>query len=141
MAATARKSYSDPRPANPLGLKAPLATFVGVCQRHRFESKILPEAESKGWPKHIDWAELPNRVRDMQESLQAIIDDHVNDVDHSDEEDEKAPLKVVRGEEDKGPRSKCVFWKELIKEVKKKGSRAVAGVQGQFASFEKTQPG
>jgi general stress protein YciG len=38
-------------------------------------------------------------------------------------------------------RRNSVFWKELMQEIKEKGSRAVGGVKGQFASFEKIQPG
>jgi hypothetical protein len=41
----------------------------------------------------------------------------------------------------RGPRSRSVFWREMVNEVKKQGSRTVVGLKGQFASFEKTQPG
>ena len=107
-----------------------------MCQRHRFESETLPEAERKGWPKVIEWTALGERVQKMKKELQALIDDPGDEIESGDEckvEDD--------GDGEQGPRSKCVFWKEVIKEVKKKGSRAVAGVRGQFANFEKTQPG
>jgi len=38
-------------------------------------------------------------------------------------------------------KARSIFWTEVMDEVKKKGSRAVVGVRGQFANFEKTQPG
>lgn len=128
LASTFEKSYRQARPANPLGRKAPFAVFIAVCQRHRFESQILPEAELKGWPKSIDWAELGKRVERMKRTLHALIIDSQVDEDYG----------VILEDT---PRMKCVFWKEVMGEVKQKGARAVAGVRGQFASFEKTQPG
>lgn len=41
----------------------------------------------------------------------------------------------------KGPKERSIFWKEVMKAIKKTGMRAVIGVRGQFSSFEKTQPG
>lgn len=38
-------------------------------------------------------------------------------------------------------RDKCVFWEDVIKEVKQKGTRAAANVKSQFANFQNTQPG
>lgn len=129
LAKVSKKSSRDPRPANPLGRKAPLATFIAVCQRHRFESQILPEAEQKGWPKTIDWAKVGGRVEAMRDSLQTLINDR--------DDNDGGEFFWATG----GPRSKCVFWRDVLSEVKQKGSRAVAGVRGQFANFEKTQPG
>ncbi|KAF9460531.1 RTC4-like domain-containing protein [Collybia nuda] len=134
LASTALKSKPQARPGNPMGRKAPFTTFITVCQRHRFETKILPEAEAKGWPKSIEWANLEARVSRMKGVLQDLIQDPVFEPGSDDDEfpdDEKA----------QGSKARCVFWKEVINEVKQKGSRAVAGVQGQFANFEKTQPG
>jgi hypothetical protein len=110
-----------------------------VCQRHRFESEILPEAERNGWPKIINWGAVRGRVERMKERLQALLDDtgrgkNSRRTDDDDTGDEA-------GRTAKGPRAKCVFWQEVIKEVKTKGSRAVVGVSGQFANFDKTQPG
>lgn len=45
------------------------------------------------------------------------------------------------GNREKGPRSLCVFWKDLVKEVKRNGSRVAVGIKGQFATFGKVQPG
>jgi hypothetical protein len=141
LAATRKKSTRDPRPSNPLGLKAPLAIFIVACQRHKFESQILPEAERKGWPKTIQWTKLGARVERMKDELQALIEDpggeHV-DVDDGIDEVEKLFSDETS---QKGPKARSIFWTEVMDEVKKKGSRAVVGVRGQFANFEKTQPG
>jgi len=40
-----------------------------------------------------------------------------------------------------GPRARCIFWRELMKEVKAKGASKAAGVRNQFATFDKSQPG
>ncbi|KAF9219734.1 hypothetical protein BS17DRAFT_654616, partial [Gyrodon lividus] len=122
-----KKSCADPRPRNAHGLKAPLATYISVCQRHRFESHQLPIAIERGWPKTIDFTKVPARVKAMKKELEAIILDSDNNADADDQP--------------RGPRSRSVFWMEMVKEVKKQGSRTVVGVKGQFASFEKTQPG
>ena len=65
----------------------------------------------------------------MRDSLQALINDR--------DDDDGGEFFWATG----GPRSKCVFWRDVVSEVKQKGSRAVAGVRGQFSNFEKTQPG
>jgi hypothetical protein len=118
-----------------------------VCQRHRFESEILPEAERKGWPKEIEWREIGERVSRMRRRLRALIDDTGEDGDDENrgqgggEDSLFADGEERAKKRERGSRSRCVFWREVMAEVKKKGSRAVAGVRGQFASFEKTQPG
>lgn len=117
-----------------MGRKAPFTAFIAVCQRHRFETKILPEAEAKGWPKSIEWTKLEGRVSRMKDILQRLIEDPVLESDDDDDD-------IFGDAEPRGPKAGCIFWKEVIKEVKQKGSRAVAGVRGQFANFEKTQPG
>lgn len=129
---TALKSTPQPRPGNRMGRKAPFTVFITVCQRHRFETQILPEAEAKGWPKSIEWTKLEGRVSAMKDILKELIEDPAVELDADDPDD-------IFG--DSSPKTKCIFWKEVIKEVKQKGSRAVAGVRGQFANFEKTQPG
>ena len=75
LVATEKKSHQEARPANPLGRKAPFSVFMSICQRRRFKSQILPEAELKGWPKFIDWNELGTRVKKMKDALQFLIDD------------------------------------------------------------------
>jgi len=41
----------------------------------------------------------------------------------------------------KGAKARSLFWTEVMAEIKSKGLRAVSGVRGQFANFEKAQPG
>ncbi|KAF9038233.1 RTC4-like domain-containing protein [Panaeolus papilionaceus] len=138
LAATKEKSSRDPRPSNALGRKAPLGIFIVVCQRHQFESQILPEAELKGWPKSIDWKRLGSRVRKMKPQLQALI----NDADSSTNNDDWDIIySNSLSKTKRTPRSRCIFWQEIIEEVKTKGTRSVTGVRGQFANFEKAQPG
>ena len=148
LAATRKKSIRDPRPSNPLGLKAPLAIFIIVCQRHKFESQVLPEAERKGWPKTIQWQELGARVEHMKDELLALIEDPggKREIDDGVNEDIDEVERLFRddGDDRPGGRSstaRSIFWTEVMDEVKKKGSRAVVGVRGQFANFEKAQPG
>ncbi|ESK87391.1 proteophosphoglycan ppg4 [Moniliophthora roreri MCA 2997] len=129
----AEKSQPHPRPTNSLGRKAPMAVFISVCQRHRFENEILPEAESKGWPKTIDFDQLEKRVIKMKNPLKELIDDETWK-DQMDE-DEIAFYDHI------SPRSLCVFWKEALQDVKEKGSKVAANVKSQFSNFEKTQPG
>lgn len=125
-----------------------MAIFVTVCQRHRFESQILPEAEKKGWPKTIEWNKVANRVMKMKNVLRSIIEDpgDTRYVDRTEEveDDWEVPhgnKKTTETRRQKGPKSNSIFWNEVIQEIKAKGSRVVAGVRGQFANFEKAQPG
>lgn len=113
------KSTRDPRPTNPLGRKAPFSLFIALCQRHRFEREILPDAEKKGWPKVIDWSNLASRVRAMRRDLQQLIDDASAN----------------------GARAQSPFWADIVDTVKEKGLRAATGLKDQFLNFEKTQPG
>ncbi|KAG2040111.1 RTC4-like domain-containing protein [Suillus americanus] len=131
LATAKRKSYPDPRPRNSRGLKAPLGIYISACQRHHFETHTLPEAMEKGWPQSIDFKKVPKRVEGMKGALDAIITD--TDI-HSDDEDSVE-------DDARGPRVRSDFWREIKKQIKKQGSRTVTGVKGQFASFEKTQPG
>jgi hypothetical protein len=129
---------------------APMAVFVTVCQRHRFESQILPEAEKKGWPKAIEWSKVADRITKMRNVLRMLIEDPGDSdsggVGRTEEvEDEwEIPFrdkKTTEIRKQKGPKANCIFWNEVIQEIKVKGSRVVAGVRGQFANFEKAQPG
>ncbi|KAI6044463.1 hypothetical protein EDC04DRAFT_2889918 [Pisolithus marmoratus] len=108
-----KKSRADPRPRNPRGLAAPLAIYISVCQRHRFESHQLPIALERGWPQFINF----------KNKLSSWTTDVAGNIDEDDDT--------------RGPRNQCVFWKEVKKEVKKQGSRTTVGVKGQFASFER----
>jgi hypothetical protein len=126
------KSRPDPRPSNPLGRKAPSAAFAVVCQRHHFEADWLPQARARGWPTFIDFARVRLRVEKIKGELQAILNDAGPLRNASD------PSKRSRHH---GPRQDSSFWKEALRDIKSKGTKAAAGVAGQFHSFEKTQPG
>ncbi|KAL6307217.1 RTC4-like domain-containing protein [Sparassis latifolia] len=142
MITTARHASSpDARPTNPLGLRAPLGAFVAVCQRHRFESHHVPLAQQKGWPMEITWELINARVEAQRARLQKIVQDVDErflpgaprvDGDEDENGDEELPSRS---------RMNSVFWKDVVKSVRMKGSRQTAGVRGQFASFSKTQPG
>lgn len=107
------ESYPDPRPTNKLGRKAPLLTYLNMCQRHQFEQEQLPAAVIAGWPTHIDFSRLPKRVKGMRTPLDRII---------------------------KSKKS-SFFWEELETLFKDKGVRSVVGITGQFENFEKRLPG
>ncbi|KZT33098.1 hypothetical protein SISSUDRAFT_1037280 [Sistotremastrum suecicum HHB10207 ss-3] len=67
-------STADPRPGNRNGRKAPLMTYISICQRHRWESKDLPMAVARGWPQEIDFATLPDRVASFSDEISAIME-------------------------------------------------------------------
>jgi len=145
LVSTRKKSKPDPRPSNPLGLKAPMSVFVTACQRHRFESQILPEAERKGWPKTVDWKAVANRVLNMKAALEALVNDSGDmakgAIRDAGREEDEWEVPYGRRKRKNGPKESSIFWNEVMEEVKQKGSRAVAGVRGQFENFEKAQPG
>ncbi|TCD71775.1 hypothetical protein EIP91_003118 [Steccherinum ochraceum] len=146
-----QKSRLEKRPTNPLGLWANPSVYAHVCARHAFEAEHIPEAEKNGWPTSIQWSELRDRVGKLRDQLQAIIEDVDEEFDPKrqkaedmetiteetelgeNEEDEE--LQLVR------PRKGSVFWRDVVQNVKKEGSRQASGVRGQFSNFEKTQPG
>lgn len=80
----------------------------------------------------------------MRDELQALIKDPGGERVIDEDIDE---VERLFGDDDgdrtrqKGLKARSIFWTEVMDEVKKKGSRAVVGVRGQFANFEKTQPG
>ncbi|KAF8208628.1 RTC4-like domain-containing protein, partial [Mycena galopus ATCC 62051] len=114
--------------------------FATLCQRHQFESETLPMAAENGWPLSIDWDALGDRVCGMKINLEDIIADAgVPLVCNSQDEENSETLEQERS--DRGPRMQCIFWRELLEELKSSGSRRVSGVSGQFATFNKTQPG
>ncbi|KAG8739791.1 hypothetical protein FRC10_005174 [Ceratobasidium sp. 414] len=68
---------SEPRPRNPLGLTAPLTTFINLCHMHRAESTHVQRGKENHWPVVIDWNGVRNRLRSTQvvNALQEIISD------------------------------------------------------------------
>ncbi|KAH9921093.1 RTC4-like domain-containing protein, partial [Amylocystis lapponica] len=135
-------STPDARPSNPLGLRAQIDVFIGVCQRHAFENDQVPRAQQLGWPAEIAWARVRPRVEAMRARLQEIVDDvdeefqpgvtHWTREDDDEEDEEKYAGR---------PRKSSVFWRDVIKSVRKTGSRRTTSIRGQFSSFSKTQPG
>lgn len=117
MASAHGKSYVDVRPSNPLGRKASVTVFSEVCARHWFESKEVPQALARGWPICVDWSGLPARIDNMADALRKILENAI------------------------GARMRCVFWTELLEEVKGSGWTQVSGVKNQFATFHKSQVG
>ncbi|KAK7687762.1 hypothetical protein QCA50_008981 [Cerrena zonata] len=139
-----KRSYHDPRPTNPLGLRAPLTVFIAVCQRHTFERVHIPLAQRNGWPMSIQWEELGHRILQLKRVLKRIVDDVDEEwlPGHVRSEDEEE-VKVEEDEEvqQQRPRKGSTFWKDVIKSVKSHGSRQAIGVRNQFSNFTKTQPG
>ncbi|RPD76360.1 hypothetical protein L226DRAFT_426183, partial [Lentinus tigrinus ALCF2SS1-7] len=131
ISATKRVSRPEDRLTNPLGLRAPPAAFVGVCQRHRFERDWIPRARQKGWPTKIAWDRLADRVIRLEATLQAIVEDV----------DEDFAPSMTHGSCSRRLRKENEFWQEVVKNVRKQGSRQATGVRGQFLHFNKTQPG
>lgn len=119
IATTSRKAYPDPRPINPGGLTASLNVFVPLCQLHEFERLQIPLAKERGWPGpgDIAWEEVQGRIKAMKTALQDVI---------------------AKGMDSNGSSR---FWKEIGEEIKRVGSRAAVGVSGQFANFDRCQPG
>jgi hypothetical protein len=141
-----KKSHPDPRSTNPLGRKAPLSIFASVCRRHRFESEVLPEAKAKGWPEHIDWEHLGARIEKIKGSLRDIINDpgpknvDVQTLEGGKGEGETGMF-TLTSFIGKGPRLQCVFWREAMRAVLVRGTRALNGVRAQFFDFDRSLPG
>lgn len=130
------KSTADARPTNPMGRKASLTLYAEACQRHTFESQQLPKALGNGWPINIDWVELKDRVQSMKRDLESILLDPGVPIDYGHSKELADPIAGPPG-----PRMQCVFWQELIKELRESGSRQVTGTAGQLSSFENIRPG
>lgn len=117
-----------------MGLKASVGAYVTVCKRHRFESHQIPLAKARGWPVSIDFHKLKPRVEALRNHLQALISNKPlaqppDDWSMDDTDDEILP------------RSGSLFWQELVGDIRAKGTRAIASAKGQFANFDKLQPG
>ncbi|KAJ6609393.1 RTC4-like domain-containing protein, partial [Mycena sp. CBHHK59/15] len=138
---TFHKSYRDVRPANPLERKAPVMAFAALCQRHFFESEAIPQAMANGWPTSINWKGLKDCVLAMKGDLEHILVDLGAPIVYGSNEKAETLVEGIDIQQMKGPRMRCIFWRELLKELKSSGLRHVSGVGGQLATFEKTQPG
>jgi hypothetical protein len=105
----------EPRLRNPLGLTAPLMTFINLCQMHRAESTYVEQGRRNHWPSVIDWDDVRERLRSPRvvKALQEIIKDP-----HSSE-----------------------FFVTLYNTIKRDGALKVASIRGQLDTFELSHPG
>jgi hypothetical protein len=97
-------------------------------------------AVENGWPMSINWDDVKDRVFGMKIDLEDIIADTGVAIVYNSQHEENSDTREEE-KSDCGPRMRCIFWKELLEELKSSGSRRVSGASGQFASFNKTQPG
>jgi hypothetical protein len=111
--AASNRAVNRARPANKLGLKAPLQVYIGVCERHRFEAKLLPQAAKAGWPTTIDFNAIPMRLMDRQDLFEGILKDPTT----------------------------SSFFCESLEHVQAVGLRVAESAMGQYATFERSQPG
>ncbi|KAJ7165360.1 RTC4-like domain-containing protein [Mycena filopes] len=128
------RSYTDDRPANPLGRKASVAVYAAVCKRHVFESKLVPKAVANGWATTIDWTTLKGRVFALRGDLEAIMFDRGREIAYQGKE-------LNQTAKSSGPRMECIFWQEILSQLEAEGSRRTTGVTGYFGVFDKIQPG
>ncbi|KAG8688931.1 hypothetical protein FRC08_011187 [Ceratobasidium sp. 394] len=105
----------EPRPRNPLGLTAPLTTFINLCHMHRAESTHVQRGKDNNWPAVIDWNNVRKRLRGMQivDALREIISD---------------------------PES-SEFFVTLSETIKRDGALKAASIKAQLDSFELSHPG
>lgn len=108
-----QKSWPAPRAANPYALKASAQIYAEVCERHRFEVSILPRAIRAGWPTTIDFDRLPERITQHRQILDRILDNP----------------------------SSSSFFHDMMDTVAKVGVRVAESAMGQFATFQRVQPG
>ncbi|KAJ7178387.1 RTC4-like domain-containing protein, partial [Mycena crocata] len=137
---TFSRSYRDSRPANLLGRKAPTQVIAALCQLHNFESSSIPLAIANGWPTNIDWSNVEARVLGMRGDLEEIISDMGEKIVYGGIAPEVGQS-MVENTETWGPRMHCIFWRDVLKDLKLMGSRRFSGITGQLATFDKIQPG
>ncbi|THU87842.1 hypothetical protein K435DRAFT_681005 [Dendrothele bispora CBS 962.96] len=122
------KATRDPRPRNANGLKAPLSVFASFCSRHEWESKIVPLAEKRGWPKVVDWDNFQERIKEMKVEMEVLLYDHVF-VTTSRHNQNEARV-----------RNSSHFWVQALKTISKQG-RMKGDVQSRMANFDQSLPG
>ncbi|KAH7106732.1 RTC4-like domain-containing protein, partial [Auriculariales sp. MPI-PUGE-AT-0066] len=108
-----KRAVNRPRPSNRFGLKASLPIYIGVCERHRFEEKLLPQAIKAGWPTTIDFNAVPRRLLDQRKLLKDILQNP----------------------------STSSFFRDSLEHVQAVGLRVAESAMGQYATFERIQPG
>ncbi|KAJ2936028.1 hypothetical protein H1R20_g1066, partial [Candolleomyces eurysporus] len=48
-------------------------TFIDYCARHRFETDEVPKAVSAGWPDHVNFFELAQRIKNIKVELEELL--------------------------------------------------------------------
>jgi len=88
---------------------------INACTLHRSESKQFPIAEKNGWPMEIDWEDVQRRAKDstMVKRLGEVIES-----------------------KDTNP-----FWQFAKERAEDVGVALARTAKGQYAVFEKAQPG
>ena len=107
------RAVKKPRSTNRHGLKASLPVYIGACERHRFEAKLLPQARKAGWPDKINFNEIPARLIARTADLTRILD---------------VPMSSS-------------FFCDAIDHIAQVGIRVAESAMGQFATFDRILPG
>lgn len=142
-----QRSVRAPRPGNPLGLRARVPVFAGVCSAHEVEKYDMVVALAEGWPTDIDWRVFIQRVIALRSYLQSITDDVDEDwqpvagtnteaVDH-----QQIPLVEKPQVLAARPRKESVIWKRIVNDVARRGTLHMAGTLGQYGNFDRVLPG
>jgi hypothetical protein len=82
---------------------------VLVCARHRFETRDLPLAISRGWPTRIDFRLLRQRVEGMQSSLLELVRQDRGTLSHA--------------------RQQSIFWTDLCQAIDSIGVAAASNLK------------
>ena len=142
------RELSHPRPTrwNPFALYSPVATFTAVCHQHEQEldREIHPDAYDPtpaGWPEIINWKTIPDRVLSFRDYLQSIIDDVDRRWMYPSSCQLTTPLDEDLDQLLLHPRTHSYFWKAMTNDIILFGHKYVWGIDGQTATFERTQPG
>ncbi|KAG8999784.1 hypothetical protein FRB90_011962, partial [Tulasnella sp. 427] len=85
---------------------------------HREEMQTIPRGLKMGWPRKIDFKDLPRRMKRSatRKALEAILSVPARDRDSK-------------------------FWIAAREDIRKRGARVATSVQGQMETFHLTQPG
>ena len=107
------RAWPQPRYRNACGLQAPVEVFIDLCNMHRNETTVIPEGLAQGWPSEIDFDAVPQRLWKLKSKLEKIINHPAGGY----------------------------FYEMAKTDIKEMGGLAMGSMRGQFAAFQKTQPG
>jgi hypothetical protein len=108
-----QRAKPQPRFGNARGLRAPMKVFIDMCVMHRNETTVIPEGLAQGWPSKIDFDAIPHRLWKLKSKLEKIID---------------CPASGY-------------FYEMAKTDIEENGILSMSSIQGQFKTFQKTQPG